>query len=133
MSVFTLCLPLINMGGIIPALPLYLWGLLGMVGLFLIKGKPARCFYMEGISDYFGRWFSGWEQAKMHKMLFCRNPDGQTGQWINENLPSDVILAAHDIGAVRLFLSNPLVDLAGLITPEVVFLFVMTRLSSISI
>jgi hypothetical protein len=44
----------------------------------------------------------------------------RTAQWIHENLPPDAVLAIHDIGAVGYFTKNPLIDLAGLVTPDVV-------------
>jgi hypothetical protein len=44
----------------------------------------------------------------------------RTAQWVNENLPADALLAVHDIGAVGYFTDNPLIDLAGLVTPDVV-------------
>jgi hypothetical protein len=44
----------------------------------------------------------------------------QTAEWINQNLPADAVLAVHDIGAIGYFTQNPLIDLAGLITPDVV-------------
>ncbi len=43
-----------------------------------------------------------------------------TAQWIKATLPEDALLATHDIGAVGYFAPRPIVDLAGLISPEVV-------------
>jgi len=40
--------------------------------------------------------------------------------WIRDNIPQDELLAAHDIGAVGYFAMRPLVDIAGLITPEAI-------------
>ena len=41
-------------------------------------------------------------------------------RWIEENTPPDTIIAVHDIGAVGYLTDRPLLDLAGLITPEVI-------------
>jgi hypothetical protein len=41
-------------------------------------------------------------------------------RWIDENTPPDTIIAVHDIGAVGYLTDRPLLDLAGLITPEVI-------------
>ena len=41
-------------------------------------------------------------------------------RWIEENTPADTIIAVHDIGAVGYLTDRPLLDLAGLITPEVI-------------
>jgi len=40
--------------------------------------------------------------------------------WLNTNTEPDALIAVHDIGAVGYFAQRPLLDLAGLITPEVV-------------
>lgn len=40
--------------------------------------------------------------------------------WIRDNLPPDDLLAIHDIGAVGYFAARPMLDIAGLITPQVV-------------
>jgi hypothetical protein len=42
------------------------------------------------------------------------------GRWTAENTPPDAILALNDIGAITYISERPVVDLAGLITPEVV-------------
>jgi hypothetical protein len=41
-------------------------------------------------------------------------------RWLEENTPPGTIIAVHDIGAVGYLSNRPLLDLAGLITPEVV-------------
>jgi hypothetical protein len=43
-----------------------------------------------------------------------------TAKWAAENLPSEAVIAAHDIGALGYFDDHKLIDLAGLITPDVV-------------
>jgi hypothetical protein len=40
--------------------------------------------------------------------------------WVAENLPPDELLAIHDIGAVGYFAPRPMLDIAGLVTPEVI-------------
>ncbi len=44
----------------------------------------------------------------------------QTANWINQNTPTDAVIAAHDIGAIGYFGQRNLVDLAGLVSPEVI-------------
>lgn len=41
-------------------------------------------------------------------------------QWVERHLPPSELLAAHDIGALGYFAPRPILDLAGLLTPEVV-------------
>ena len=40
--------------------------------------------------------------------------------WIRDNLPEDELLAIHDIGAVGYFAPRPMLDVAGLVSPEVI-------------
>ncbi|MBX3066438.1 MAG: hypothetical protein KF726_25890 [Anaerolineae bacterium] len=41
-------------------------------------------------------------------------------QWLAQNIPADQLLAVHDIGAVGYFAPRPILDIAGLITPETI-------------
>jgi hypothetical protein len=43
-----------------------------------------------------------------------------TAKWVAENTPPDALVAAHDIGALGYFGDRPLLDLAGLISPDVI-------------
>lgn len=41
-------------------------------------------------------------------------------RWIDANIPPDDLLAIHDIGAVGYFTPRPILDIAGLVNPEVI-------------
>jgi hypothetical protein len=41
-------------------------------------------------------------------------------RWLRDNTPADTLVAAHDIGAVGYFARRPILDLAGLVSPEVI-------------
>lgn len=43
-----------------------------------------------------------------------------TAHWIADNIPPEELLAIHDIGAVGYFAPRPIIDLAGLVSPEIV-------------
>jgi hypothetical protein len=43
-----------------------------------------------------------------------------TAFWVQANIPPEDLLATHDIGALGYFAARPIVDIAGLISPEVV-------------
>jgi hypothetical protein len=43
-----------------------------------------------------------------------------TAKWVADNLPPDTLIAAHDIGALGYFDNHELIDLAGLISPDVI-------------
>jgi hypothetical protein len=43
-----------------------------------------------------------------------------TANWIKNNIPSKAIVAAHDIGALGYFTDQKIVDLAGLVSPDII-------------
>ncbi|MEP6988820.1 MAG: hypothetical protein ABI970_24680, partial [Chloroflexota bacterium] len=43
-----------------------------------------------------------------------------SAHWIKDNIPTDQMLAIHDIGAVGYFAPRPMLDLAGLVSPEII-------------
>jgi arabinofuranosyltransferase len=43
-----------------------------------------------------------------------------TAHWLAANTPPDALIATHDIGAIGYFSEHPLLDMAGLITPQVI-------------
>jgi hypothetical protein len=43
-----------------------------------------------------------------------------TAHWLTDNTSADSLIAVHDIGAVGYFANRPLLDLAGLVTPQVI-------------
>ncbi len=44
----------------------------------------------------------------------------QVAHWLQDNTDENAIIAAHDIGAIGYFAPRPLLDLAGLISPDIV-------------
>jgi len=43
-----------------------------------------------------------------------------TAKWVEANLPANALVAAHDIGALGFFDNHRLIDLAGLVSPDVI-------------
>jgi hypothetical protein len=43
----------------------------------------------------------------------------ELGLWVDENLPEDAIIALCDVGAIRFISNRTIVDLCGLVTPEI--------------
>ncbi|MBI1279355.1 MAG: hypothetical protein GC179_14600 [Anaerolineaceae bacterium] len=43
-----------------------------------------------------------------------------SAHWIKDHIPPDEMLAIHDIGAVGYFAPRPILDLAGLVSPEII-------------
>lgn len=44
----------------------------------------------------------------------------ETARWVERNTAPESVVAAHDIGALGYFAQRPLLDLAGLVSPEVI-------------
>ncbi|MCL5951322.1 MAG: hypothetical protein M1132_06300 [Chloroflexi bacterium] len=44
----------------------------------------------------------------------------QTARWVAANAPKGSVVAAHDIGALGYYYDGPIVDMAGLVTPDVI-------------
>ena len=43
-----------------------------------------------------------------------------TAKWVNQSTPADALIAAHDIGALGYFGGRDILDMAGLVSPEVI-------------
>ena len=59
-------------------------------------------------------------QAYAADTAFIEHEMVATARWVEANTPSDALIAAHDIGAMGYFGKRPLLDLAGLITPDII-------------
>ncbi|HMR98651.1 MAG TPA: hypothetical protein PKE62_05280 [Anaerolineales bacterium] len=118
---------------IIPAFPiLYLWGLLGMVGFMQSAKSNLRLKFLWKtlVSALLVLFFTrgGLQNAK--DVFWVESEMVATAKWVKQNIPPNTTLAVHDIGAMGYFVSNPLVDLAGLVDPEVIpFIRDETRLA----
>lgn len=107
----------------IPAFPImYLWGLLGLLE-FAKSTSVNRRFVLLWqmiigvLCIAFG--FMGARQ-NAYDVYWIESEMVETAKWVKQNLPPESVLAVHDIGALGYYVQNPLIDLAGLITPEVV-------------
>jgi hypothetical protein len=53
-------------------------------------------------------------------VAFIQNEMVDVAHWLRQNSAPGTLIAAHDIGAIGFFAERPLLDLAGLISPEVI-------------
>ena len=74
----------------------------------LVYGLLLAIFFLFGL------------QAYATDVAFIENEMVDVARWLNQNTPPEALIAAHDIGAIGYFAQRPLLDLAGLITPELV-------------
>ena len=108
---------------IIPALPmLYLWGLLGMVEFVTSPRANKRVVFLWQVLTAVLCLVFGFLAARQnaYDVYLIESEMIVAAQWVAQNVPSDALLAVHDIGALGYHVENPILDLAGLITPEVV-------------
>lgn len=55
----------------------------------------------------------------LHTCFDVRDSNVALARWLAPRLPPDALLAVNDVGAFKYLLPNPVLDLAGLVTPEV--------------
>ncbi len=108
---------------IIPALPvMYLWGILGLLELvsspklnrFIVIAWQMIVVILTIAFEFVGA------RQNAYDVFWIESEMVTTAKWIEQNIPSDARLAVHDIGALGYYVENPIVDMAGLISPEVV-------------
>ena len=108
---------------IIPALPiLYLWGMLGVIEFITSPKANKRIVLLWQtvivlLTLTFG--FLGARQ-NANDVHWVESEMVLTAKWVEQNLPPGVSLAVHDIGALGYYVQNPLIDMAGLINPEII-------------
>ncbi|MBN1640043.1 MAG: hypothetical protein JXA09_02315 [Anaerolineae bacterium] len=59
-------------------------------------------------------------QAYVEDVCIINGEMVQVAQWLRDHTPADALVAAHDIGAIGYVSQRSLIDLAGLVTPEVI-------------
>lgn len=110
----------------IPAMsPLFLWGLAGLAEWLAPQAKrflarvPSRVVLALVPALLLGFYALGARQYAVDVGII-ETEMVATARWLDANLPADTLVAAHDIGALGYYASRPLLDLAGLISPEVI-------------
>ena len=111
---------------VMPAIPVFfLWGMAALVEFssskFLepfhwvvaaswksIAGILCAAFWLIGASTY------------AEDVALIESEMVVSAKWVAENVPKGEIVAAHDIGALGYFDNHTLIDLAGLVSPEVI-------------
>lgn len=111
---------------IMPAMPIvFLFGLLAFAEfdggkLFARYHWAAQTIWRGSIAMLtFGFIFFG-ARSYAQDVAVIESEMVVTAKWVAENLPAESIIAAHDIGALGYFDNHELIDLAGLISPEVI-------------
>lgn len=123
-SIYFVSLPAYQHGRyIIPALPvMYLWGILGFFQfVFSAQANKRIVFLWKAVTIALCLAFTLLGAAQnAGDVAWVESEMVATAKWVGQNIPPDARLAVHDIGALGFYVQNPIIDMAGLITPEVV-------------
>jgi len=111
---------------VIPVIPVFiLYGVSGMAEILqpfsrqLVVRIASRVFLLAAMVLLLAFVAVGGEAyARDVSIIECEMVD--VARWLEVNTPSDALIATHDIGAIGYFSERPLLDMAGLITPEVI-------------
>ncbi len=128
LSAYALRLPVSYQHGryVIPILPhLLLYGVGGTLQIVRagrfgpVQRVLSRSLALSAALTMVGFWILG---ARIYgtDVRIINTEMVDTARWIEDNLPSDQLLAVHDIGALGYYAPRPILDLAGLVSPEVV-------------
>ena len=111
---------------LMPAMPIFsLWGLLGM--LDAAGGSVSRpvvrtmrlAWQTVVVAMVVLFWGLG-ARSYSQDVELIESEMVTVAKWVNANLPSNALIAAHDIGALGYFDHHRLIDMAGLVSPEVI-------------
>ncbi len=112
---------------LIPALPsLVLAGVLGTAWLIraaraaLIARVLTRVLALSTLLIFLGFTFGLGLQAHVQDVTIIDEEMVRSARYLAENIPPEDLLAVHDIGAVGYFAPRPILDIAGLVTPETI-------------
>lgn len=104
---------------LVPFIALYgIWGTLELFSV--IRSFVVRATW--GISTaavLVAFWFFG-ASSYVSDVAYIDCEMVQTAHWVAQNIPDDQLIGAHDIGALGYFYRRPFIDLAGLVSPEVI-------------
>jgi len=127
-GMYALRLPVTYQHGryIIPAMPVYFcYGLVGTLDWLEWSSDTAwkrmisKVWLFSIVLVWLGFWALG-ARAYALDVAAIETEMVATANWISDHLEPNAIIAAHDIGALGFFANNKIIDLAGLVSPEVI-------------
>jgi hypothetical protein len=128
LMIYALRLPVTYQYGryVMPVMPVYfLWSLAGMAyWVKPVEPKPwkrilGRVWVAAGGLVLLSFWAIG-ANAYAQSVAIIETEMVDPARWIAQNTPAQALIAAHDIGALGYFGQRPVLDLAGLVSPEVI-------------
>lgn len=104
---------------IIPFIALYgIWGTAEL--LERVKSFVARATWALSIAAALAAFWVIGANAYATDVAIIDCEMVQTARWVAANVPPDAVVAAHDIGALGYYYPRRIIDLAGLVTPDVI-------------
>lgn len=113
---------------IIPAMPVFfLWGLAALVQFTKAKTKTFGRYQWVAVAGWnllagilcAAFWVIG-ANTYAQDVALIESEMVASAKWVAENVPPGELIAAHDIGALGYYDDHDLLDLAGLVSPEVI-------------
>jgi hypothetical protein len=111
---------------VMPMMPVYF--ALGVAGMWAAMAHMPdrsllrvikRVWVLSGAIILVVFWLQGAE-IYQRDVAFIEEEMVASAHWIAQNTPANTLVAAHDIGALGFFAQRRLVDLAGLVSPQVI-------------
>jgi len=111
---------------LIPTIPVFVvlgvwgtWRVVRSAGGSMVTRVVTRAWMVALVALLLIFWFIG-ARAYARDVGFIYGEMGTIAHWLRENVSPQSRLAVHDIGMVGYRLERPFIDLAGLVTPEVI-------------
>lgn len=124
-GLYAVALPAIYHHGryLMPLIPIFvIFGIEGFVKILekLAKDSPLRPGAWLGFGAMvIALWINGASTFALQIRLLTED-HMQAARWVDANAPRDAIIGTHDIGIVGYVTQRQIVDLAGLVTPEII-------------
>ena len=124
-GLYAVALPAIYDHGryLMPLIPLIIiYGVDGLDQLlkrFKLASLLRSVIWFSLFSMFLLLWINGASDYAYRIQLF-NTVHMKAAQWINTNTPQNAVIATHDIGIIGYYTQRQIVDLAGLITPEII-------------
>ncbi len=127
-SIYAWRLPVTYQHGryIMPAMPtFFFWGFAGLADFVQLRAKSIfirvlnRVWVISAMVVLVAFWWIG-ARTYARDVAIIESEMVTIAHWVAENTPPEALVATHDIGALGFFANRPLLDLAGLISPEVI-------------
>lgn len=127
MLLYMMRLPLYQHGRyIMPAMPIFF--LIGLLAVFEFAAGKTFKRYQWFVSALWNISLAAvtflflilGARSYGHDVALIEQEMVESARWAAANLPADAVIAAHDIGALGYFDQHQLIDLAGLVSPEVI-------------